>query len=388
MIMNDPRRVDLARTDPQAVLRLLHATGLRGHGGAGFPTATKIDSALGRRPRVIVNACDGEPLVHKDVAVLRHATGLLFDGTALVASMVQASEVVIAVHAAAAPNATRVATQLVPPARVLTVPHRYVASEGSALAASAAGGQARPFTHPRPLTHGGPGRKDVATLVLNAETVARVASTWLDATVGPTGRSTPTRLVSLAAAVARPGVVEATLDTTIGALVDAAGSPPVRRAVLVGGYGGRWLSWSDAARATLADLGADFGAGLIMVQGADCPLPVVGSILRYLAEQSAGQCGPCRFGLPAVAADWAELANPTTAAAAHDRLRRRLPVIDGRGACAHPDGAVRMASSALAVFGTHLRGHVDRQCNHPYDDEPASAADDPHVDHPRLELAR
>ncbi|MGI8457643.1 MAG: NADH-ubiquinone oxidoreductase-F iron-sulfur binding region domain-containing protein [Propionibacteriaceae bacterium] len=382
MIVNDSRRVDLARTDPRAVLGLLHAANLRGHGGAGFPTATKIESAQGRRPRLIVNACDGEPLVHKDITVLRHAAGLLADGAALVASMVQAFEVVIAVHTTAVLDAERIAAQLGPSARVLTVPDRYVASEGSALASLAAGGRARPFTHLLPLTHGGLSRGNVATLVLNAETVARVAALWLDAAEGRAGSAPPARLVTLAGAVRRPGVVEATVDTRVGALVEAAGAPTTRRAVLVGGYGGRWLSWADAAPTSLADLGPDLGAGLIMVQGADCPLRVVGSILAYLAAQSAGQCGPCAFGLPAIAADWAELAHPATAPAAHQRLRRRLPVVEGRGACSHPDGAVRMASSALAVFGAHGRGHAHGRCHHPDDEATPPIV----LDHPRLRL--
>jgi len=88
----------------------------------------------------------------------------------------------------------------------------------------------------------------------------------------------------------------------------------------------------------------------------------VAGILGYLADQTAGQCGPCMFGLPAIAADWQALMDPQLAAAAEQRLRRRLPTIAGRGACHHPDGAVAMAASALAVFQTDVVAHRLGQC--------------------------
>jgi hypothetical protein len=73
------------------------------------------------------------------------------------------------------------------------------------------------------------------------------------------------------------------------------------------------------------------------------------------------------FGLPAIADDWRQLSHPRLASAARDRLHRRLPVISGRGACKHPDGAVRQAVSALRVFGDHLDGHVAGRCRSEHD---------------------
>ena len=126
------------------------------------------------------------------------------------------------------------------------------------------------------------------------------------------------------------------------------------------------MPWAEASRHTVAGragIGVDPGAGLLHVLGSDCPVVVVGDLLRYLAAESASQCGPCMFGLPAIADDWSELADPRTAAAAHARLLRRLPVIVGRGACRHPDGAVRMAASALATFAAHLDAHRRGDCD-------------------------
>jgi NADH:ubiquinone oxidoreductase subunit F (NADH-binding) len=81
-------------------------------------------------------------------------------------------------------------------------------------------------------------------------------------------------------------------------------------------------------------------------------------IALYLAAQSAGQCGPCVYGLPAVADDLTRLARgPDPGLLA--RLHRRLGEVDGRGACRHPDGAVNLVRSALQVFADDLDAHLD-----------------------------
>ena len=99
---------------------------------------------------------------------------------------------------------------------------------------------------------------------------------------------------------------------------------------------------------------------------------ILGRGVRYLAGESARQCGPCMFGLPAIADDLGYLAagRRHQAQAALHQLRRRLDIISGRGACAHPDGAVRLASSALRVFSHDVAAHAaGRPC--PYAAGPA-----------------
>lgn len=356
MITTETRRVDRMLIDPDHVLRLLADTGLTGHGGGGFPTATKIAAARGARPELIINACDGEPLIAKDATLLRHRPLLVADGIAMLQAILRPRRTLIAVHPTSAPDVAALVGQGDIAAEVLPVPPRYVSSEASALASLAAGGDARPQHRDRPLTDGAPGRRRRSVLVLNAETVARVAAVMLR------GTATPTRLISLAGDLQRRAVVEASLHERIGDLVAGSGPTDSPRAVLVGGYGGRWHSWGDLESRTLGELGRDLGAGLIMVDAAGCPLHRVCGILAYLADESAGQCGPCMFGLPAIAADWQELLDPHTAAAAEQRLRRRLPTIRGRGACHHPDGAVTMAGSALTVFGADVAAHRSGRC--------------------------
>ena len=145
-------------------------------------------------------------------------------------------------------------------------------------------------------------------------------------------------------------------------------------AVLAGGFGGSWLApgrgplpLTHEACAPQAPRSAG-RAGDAAQRGCGWPRPR-GS-LRYLAAESAGQCGRARSGCRRSPPTWTELAGGSDAApAAMDRLRRRLGVIAGRGACAHPDGAVRLAASALRVFARDAAGHVRHG--------PCAAADDP-----------
>jgi NADH:ubiquinone oxidoreductase subunit F (NADH-binding) len=235
-----------------------------------------------------------------------------------------------------------------------------VASEASALASAALGDAPLPAFHEHPTSTGGT-RSGDAVLVLNAETLAQVALLW-------GGQRAPlSRLVTLSGALPASGVLEATPATTVADLVERAGGALERpRAVLVGGYGGSWLDWATAAPLTLARLDdlVGLGAGLLHVLGTgSCPVQEVTAITDYLASQSAGQCGPCMFGLPALALDWRELGQARTATAAWQRLHRRLPVVEGRGACRHPDGAVRQLATAVRTFGGHLQQHQAGTCD-------------------------
>jgi NADH:ubiquinone oxidoreductase subunit F (NADH-binding) len=131
---------------------------------------------------------------------------------------------------------------------------------------------------------------------------------------------------------------------------------------LLGGLAGRWIELSGVAgigysTAQLAAAGGVRGVGsVIVLPPGGCLLIETARIMHYQAQAGARQCGPCMFGLPAIAADMTALGRGD--AGALDRLRRRLPVINGRGACSHPDGAVGLAASALSALTTHQSGHL------------------------------
>jgi len=165
-------------------------------------------------------------------------------------------------------------------------------------------------------------------------------------------------------------VVEAALGTSVRQLVAAAGGTPVPpQAVLFGGYHGAWLSAQEAGAAVLtnADLrprGASVGAGVVLVLPAGaCGVIETARAVRYLAGESAGQCGPCLNGLPAIAGALTELAGPGRTATQQGQVRRWADMIDHRGACHHPDGSVRFVRSALAVFAREFDLHAQGRCS-------------------------
>jgi NADH:ubiquinone oxidoreductase subunit F (NADH-binding) len=169
-------------------------------------------------------------------------------------------------------------------------------------------------------------------------------------------------LVTVTGAVIHPGVVEVDRGTPIDHIVSMAHPVGDILALLVGGYGGSWIPpehfGAPYSATALRSLGASAGVGVVVVLGAPgCGVAETARVAHYMAQQSSGQCGPCVFGLPAIAADLALLAQGKSDSALMDRLLRRLDQVDGRGACRHPDGLVALVRSALDVFADDVHDH-------------------------------
>lgn len=354
----------------ESLLDALEAAGLTGRGGAAFSTAVKIRSAFRNRADLIVNACDGEIGASKDAVVVEQHLDELVRGARLVAPH-RRQRVSFAAHRGSQAIARFAEAGL----RTLEVPHRYVSSEASALVSLAQGGLARPFAKRVDPVEGGrdsAGRRIRPTVVLNAETLWRVAQI---AERGPAWfRSRGTveepgpRLATVSGFVARPLVVETEAGVPLLSLLDAAGGLPANaEAVLVGGLGGAFLTAAEAKTAIwstddLRRFGGSLGPGVIsVVDPGRCPLEIVGEFLGYAAGESAGQCGPCMFGLPAVANAWRGLRRSGDDEAFAE-LRHHLGLLPGRGACGFPTGVSRFGSSALRVFGEHARTHAGGAC--------------------------
>jgi NADH:ubiquinone oxidoreductase subunit F (NADH-binding) len=368
--------------DPRLV-GLVEASGLRGRGGAGFPTGRKLRAVAEaeRRPVVVANGTEGEPVSRKDEALLEHVPHLVLDGAVAAAVAVGAREAVVAVGAGAAGAIAAVGTALDERARrrhdpvsirLAVAPEGFVTGEETALVNWLGGGPAKPtFTPPRPFERG---LRGAPTLVQNVETLAHVA---LIARFGPDwfrGLGTPdepgSALVTLGGAVRQPGVHEIPLGLPLRELLERTGgvTAPVS-AFLVGGYFGTWIA-SDEARplalsdASLAKVGASLGARALFVLPADaCGLVETARVARYLADESAGQCGPCVHGLDSIAAALEQAARGgSRSAEAAGALQRWLDQVRGRGACRHPDGAVRFVESGLRVFAAELERHRRGSC--------------------------
>ena len=361
----------------------VEASGLQGRGGAAFPTAVKLQAVAraGHRPVVVVNATEGESVSAKDKVLARQVPHLVLDGAALAASALGARKVVVAVaqsaraEAAILEHALRERAQAGLderiPVELARIADGFVSGEETAVVNALNGGPAKPtFTPPRPYERGVGGSP---TLVQNAETLAQIA---LIARYGPTWfreLGTPEEpgsvLVTISGAVREPGVYEVELGTPLPTLLElAGGSDEPLRALLVGGYFGTWIGAGDVDQLRLlnADLrrvGASLGArAVVALPVSACGVCETARAARYLADESAGQCGPCVHGLSAIAGVLEQIASGRSDAR-NSRLPRWLADVNGRGACRHPDGAVRFIVSALSVFADELDRHIGRgQC--------------------------
>ena len=247
------------------------------------------------------------------------------------------------------------------------MPGGYVSGQETALVNLCNGGPAKPtLTPPLPFQRGVHRRP---TLIHNAETLAHLA---LIARYGPrwfrqlgTQRHPGSTLLTLSGAVAYPGVYEIEQGASLTSLIEVAGgmTSPIR-AVLLGGYAGAWLDGESLSTLALsddhlADHEASLGAGIVVLLSQEaCPVAETARVGRWLAEQSAGQCGPCVHGLRAIAGAIEEVAAGAVSAGVGQRIARWCALAKGRGACAHPDGVVRFITSALDVFAQEFADHA------------------------------
>ncbi len=362
----------------RGLIERVSASGLRGRGGGGFPTGRKLAAvAAGRgRPVVVANGAEGEPVSFKDKLLLRRAPHLVLDGAALAAEALGARHVVVAIGSSAGEEVGVVEGALGERRdrgvswQLAVVPDGFVTGEETALLRALEGRDPKPaFTPPRPFERG---LRGAPTLVQNVETLAQLAlvarhgSDWFRA-IG-TDEEPGSALLTVSGAVGRPGVYEAAFGTPIRALVHQAGGVRGEAgAFLLGGFFGSWVdpttAWSlSVATTAFAQAGAAVGAGAVVVlPAAACGLDQSARVARYLADESAGQCGPCVHGLAALAG-----ALELLASGRGDSRRdaaRWLGQVRGRGACRHPDGAVRFVESSLEVFADEVELHLRGRCS-------------------------
>jgi len=362
-----------------ALIGDVEAAGLRGRGGARFPTGVKMRAvAKGRRPVLVANGTEGEPASAKDKTLLSIAPHLVLDGIAAAAGAIGASEAILCIERSAsgcipvlqeAIAERRSARYDRLDVRVEETPDRYVAGEASALVQWLNGGEAKPtFTLGHLTDRGVAGRP---TLVDNVETFAHIAliarhgAGWF-ANIGTPG-DPGSALITVSGSVSRPGVYEIAMGAGLEPILTGVGADLTAiEAVLIGGYFGTWIPAGlirnvSLETESLAKLGGAFGCGIIAVlpQGA-CGLAEAARVARWLSDQNAGQCGPCMNGLPAIADSMQALVDGDRSGRAEKNLHRWLGMVTGRGACKHPDGAARFVQSSLWAFHEEVAAHRRR----------------------------
>lgn len=364
------------RGDLRYAIPTIEASGLLGRGGAGFPVGRKwraIAERTSGRAVVVVNGAEGEPASHKDRLLMTQRPHLVIDGAILAADAVGADEIVFYIgveHGRAVTAMGRAIDERMAemgrPARLVTAPIGYVAGEASAAVHYIETGDARPTTTPPRVSErgidGGP------TLIQNVESlayaalIARFGERWYRSV----GRSDSpgTALITVTGAIRQQGVHEIELGTTVGEVVAAGGPGVPVQAVVVGGYFGTWATAEEAwglplDPALMRSRGLTFGCGIVGLLPSDvCGVSATAEIMGFMANESAGQCGPCVHGLRAIGDATARIAAGAGRADELTDIARWTSQIPGRGACHHPDGAAQLMVSALNVFGDEFAHHA------------------------------
>ncbi|WP_051711768.1 NADH-quinone oxidoreductase subunit NuoF family protein [Spirillospora albida] len=361
--------------------RMAEQVDMRGRGGAGFPFARKLMAVAARVRRpgsdrlpllpgeeearrssedvvVVVNGAEGEPGSMKDKVLLGRAPHLVLDGAQIAATALGTQRIVVAVESDEAARSVRAAiSERRMPARVVRLTERFISGESGAVVRAVNGEfPIPPGVKVRAAESGVDG---CPTLLSNTETFAQLAVLTslgpdLYASAGTDDEPGTTLLT-----IGGTKVVEAPLGTSLRAVLDHCDVPP-GQGVLVGGYHGMWLDEAAVTRAVLSragmrKVGGTVGAGIILPLGqGTCPLGEATRIASYLAAQSAGQCGPCRLGLPDVVRALNAL---TEGSGTVEDVRRAAGIGRGRGACTHPDGTAKFVLSAMEAFAEDIELH-------------------------------
>ncbi len=403
---DDPQSFDGWRT-AQAMpvseaLEWVERSGLRGRGGAGFPTGTKLRLTAGAaaHPKfVVVNGAEDEPGSGKDQALLEQYPGLVVEGALIAATLVGAGDAVFYIsenfplsstrvaavaesaglpcapwsapaQAGAAERATQVAI------RLGVAPSAYISGEDTAALAVLGGGSALPTRRPPfPVAEGLTGKP---TAVLNVETAATLAVIFRE---GPdwyrrlgTDASTGTLLCTLGEELQRPGVYEVEFGTPLREVLEARGgglrSGRSIRAVLPGGPSSGFLTAAELDvpldHESIRSHGSALGCAVFSVLGEDeCVLEPLLGILEFFAREQCGQCPPCRMETNMLAKLVGQIRQGAPVALI-DKLPEVVEFANGQGGICSLIGMPRLpVESAVTKFRPDLEHHaIHGECAH------------------------
>ncbi|WP_052441108.1 NADH-ubiquinone oxidoreductase-F iron-sulfur binding region domain-containing protein [Streptacidiphilus anmyonensis] len=360
-----------AELPPEELLARVEAAELRGHGGAGFPTAVKLRAVRdgAGTPVVVANGEEGEPGSVKDRWLLRARPHLVLDGLVQAARITGADRAYVYLSDAAAERSVHEAlTERDPglPVELVRTEPAYVAGEESAVVRRIDGGPALPTAKPPRVFERGVG--GAPTLVANVETLARLAL------LAAAHDATESVLLTLSGGRDAPVLTEQRYGVTLRQLAFLQGTVEPK-AVLMGGlFGGLLPSTAlelPLDRARLAEAGTGLGCGAIrFLAPGECPVSVATDAVDHLAVESSRQCGVCVSGTRALRDTLVALAEGRCDADGVANLARWAQGLPGRGACGLLDAAARLAGTLLNGFPELVAAHRSEPC-------PACAATPP-----------
>lgn len=385
----------LTRMEQETVIQEIIRSGLRGRGGAGFPTGMKwlmARKAGGRKKYIICNADEGDPGAYMDRSVLESDPFSVLEGMLIAGYAIGASEGILYVRREY-PRAVDTVSKAIRilksrgvlgrnvfgskfafSVRVAEGAGAFVCGEETALIASLEGRQGEPV--PRPPYPVEQGLHGLPTCINNVETLATVpviiarGGRWFSR-IGTRGNS-GTKIFSLVGSVKNVGLIEVPLGTRMKDIVEQIGGgvPEGRalKAVQTGGPSGGCIPvrHMDVALSyeSLGALGSIMGSGgMIVLDDRTCMVDLAKYFMGFLKEESCGKCLPCREGTAAAHAILERITAGKGTPADLERLKKICEVLSATSLCGLGKTAANPVLSTLRYFGGEFKAHIrNRTC--------------------------
>ena len=373
---------------PDEVIEEVRRSGLRGRGGAGFPTGTKWRSVReDEHPRkfLAVNGAEGEPGTFKDRWLMRRNPYAVLEGTAIAAHAIGAEHAYLGVKAGFETEIERLGRAMremegegilgPTPLQVVPGPDEYLFGEEKALLEVIEGNPPLPRIVP-PYMEGlfrEPGQPN-PTVVNNVETVANVPFILREGAdafreVG-TESSPGTMIFTISGDVQRPGVHELSLGRSVYDLVfDVGGGPAEGRKVkaVFPGASSTVLSLEqvdtpldfDAMRQVGSGLGS---GGFVVYDDTACIVRTTLTYSRFLYVESCAQCPACKHGTGQITGLLERIDRGEGSESDLETILARALTVTDAQRCALPTGETLLVQSAVQQFWEEFAGHLGRAC--------------------------
>lgn len=383
----------LRNMTPKEVIDEVAAAGLRGRGGAGFPTGLKwtaVSKASGSAKYVVCNADEGDPGAFMDRSVLESDPHRVIEGMALAAYAVGASHGFIYVRAEYPLAVKRLRTAISQAERLGVLGRNifnttfdfdvkvrlgagaFVCGEETALIASIEGRRGTP--RPRPPFPYEFGLWGLPTLINNVETFANVApiirkgGAWFAAT--GTEKSKGTKVFALAGRIKNTGLIEIPMGTVLRDIVfEIGGGIPEGgsfKAVQTGGPSGGCIPEQfldmPVDYESLAQAGSIMGSGgLIIMDETSCMVDVAKFFMEFCMTESCGKCVPCRVGTRQLYHLLSHITGGVGKPSDIEMLEELCDVVKSTSLCGLGQTAPNPVLSTLRYFPDEYRAHIEEK---------------------------
>ncbi len=380
----------LIQLTPTQVIDQVSRSGLRGRGGAGYPTGLKwstVAKARGLQKYVICNADEGDPGAFMDRSVLESDPHRVLEGMAIAAYAIGASEGYIYIRAEYPLAIKRLQTAIRQAERAQVLGKSilgtsfgfhvhlrlgagaYVCGEETALIASIEGKRGQP--RPRPPYPAESGLWQSPTLINNVETFANIASIiargpeWF-ASIG-TERSKGTKVFALAGKIVNTGLIEVPMGTPLRVIINeiGEGSPDGQhcKAVQTGGPSGGCIpaEYLDTPvdYESLGALGSIMGSGgMIVMDEHSCMVDVARYFMEFSMSESCGKCVPCRVGTAEMCALLTRIGQGQASLADLELLQELCETVKYTSLCGLGQAAPNPVLSTLRYFHDEYLMHI------------------------------